>query len=338
QEAYLIFNDDRLYPHETLASVFCLGKLALVKNNGGLLQHDLVQANDIDFPYLEDKPAVQEEASPFVRSIVYDQLKDRLAYGTTNGKIKTIQFKEGSSKLNLPNSHKKKPIVALTFITDEQRDWLVSASTSKRVEVWDYNSSKNVALIDVENRINDLIIIDNKYLFAADNAGKILRWKLDDLQESQSPKIFYKHKPGKVKHPIKALTYNDKRNLLVAGDAFGEIVLLSLGKKGKKSKTFAKPHQGAVTDLVFSPDGKRLASSSLDGTIMIWEIARNFDHLKTGQLPIEIENSQQVYSIDFTSDSQYLIFRDNQSIHIRTVNSNKLYQIIKNQMGELAQK
>ena len=337
QEAYLIFNDDRLYPHETLASVFCLGKLALVKNNGGLLQHDLVQANDMGFPYLEDKPAVRE-ASPFLRSIVYDQLKDRLAYGTTNGKIKTIQFKEGSSKLNLPNSHKKKPIVALTFITDQQRDWLVSASTSKRVEVWDYNSSKNVALIDVENRINDLINIDNKYLIAADNAGKILRWKLDDLQESQSPKIFYKHKPGKVKHPIKALTYNDKINLLVAGDAFGEIVLLSLGKKSKKSKTFAKPHQGAVTDLVFSPDGKRLASSSLDGTIMIWEIAPNFDHLKTGQLPVEIENSQQVYSIDFTSDNQYLIFRDNQSTHIRTVNSNKLYQIIKNQMGELAQK
>jgi len=53
---------------------------------------------------------------------------------------------------------------------------------------------------------------------------------------------------------------------------------------------------------------------------------------------VEIENTDQVYSIGFTSDSQYLIFRDNQSIHIRTVNSNKLYQIIKNQMGELAQK
>jgi len=338
QEAYLIFNDDRLYPHETLASIICLGKLALVKKNGELLQHDLVQAKDLDLPSLKDKPAVQEGTSPFVRSMAYDQLKDRLAFGTTNGKIKTILFKEGNTKLNLPSSHNKKPIVALTFITDQQRDWLVSASTGKRVEVWDYNSSKNIASIDVDHRINDLLNIDNKYVIGADNVGNILKWKYNHLQESKSPKILFKHKPGKVRHPIKALTYNDKIDLLAAGDAFGEIVLMSLDKKNKNTRSFAKPHLGAVTDLVFSPDGKRLATASLDGTIMIWEIASDFDQLETGQLPVEIENTDQIYSIGFTPDSQYLIFRDNQSIHIRTVNSNKLYQIIKNQMGELAQK
>ena len=109
QEAFLIFNDDRLYPHETLASIICLGKLALVKKNGDLLQHDLVQANDVDLPSLKNKPSVQEGASPFVRSMAYDQLKDRLAFGTTNGKIKTILFKEGNTKINLPSSHNKKP-------------------------------------------------------------------------------------------------------------------------------------------------------------------------------------------------------------------------------------
>ncbi len=61
-----------------------------------------------------------------------------------------------------------------------------------------------------------------------------------------------------------------------------------------------RAHQGAVSDVAFSPDGSMLATSSLDGTVRLWDAAT--------ALPIVSlhKNDEHVYSVAFSRDGRRL--------------------------------
>ena len=59
-------------------------------------------------------------------------------------------------------------------------------------------------------------------------------------------------------------------------------------------------HEGAVTDLAFSPKGDSLASTSLDGTIRFWDAA-------TGRpLRVQRAHTDEVYALSFSRDGSRL--------------------------------
>lgn len=73
------------------------------------------------------------------------------------------------------------------------------------------------------------------------------------------------------------------------------------GHKGKKptesaakSRFILRGHAGRITAMAFHPDGKTLASSSLDGTIKIWDLA-------TGELRLSLE-AHAANALNFTQD------------------------------------
>ena len=59
-------------------------------------------------------------------------------------------------------------------------------------------------------------------------------------------------------------------------------------------------HQGAITSICISPDGRFLASGSLDKTVRLWEVA-------TGKnLRVMRGHTDEVYAVAFSRDGQYL--------------------------------
>src|SRR5205085_1614758 len=63
---------------------------------------------------------------------------------------------------------------------------------------------------------------------------------------------------------------------------------------------FVKGHKGNVEQLVFHPDGKRLATASADGTVKVWDLetgkeVRTFD-----------EHAAKVRCVAFSPDGRYL--------------------------------
>jgi len=59
-------------------------------------------------------------------------------------------------------------------------------------------------------------------------------------------------------------------------------------------------HQGAITAISFSPDGRLLASASLDRSVRLWDIATRKN------LRILRGHTDEVYTVVFSPDGQYL--------------------------------
>ena len=106
--------------------------------------------------------------------------------------------------------------------------------------------------------------------------------------------------PGKVfgDRPIRSLAASEGR--LAAGTDQGAILILAKGVEG--TATELTGHTSAVTSLRFSPDGKRLATASLDSTIRLWDV----EHPEREPIVLTGHNGW-IWAVDFTSRGQRLI-------------------------------
>ncbi|MGH7224735.1 MAG: WD40 repeat domain-containing protein, partial [Gemmataceae bacterium] len=76
--------------------------------------------------------------------------------------------------------------------------------------------------------------------------------------------------PSTSPHLLKQLAFSADGQVLASSN--GEIVHLWEVATSKLIHTF-KGHQGQINSLVFSRDGRRLASASSDSTVLIWAVA-----------------------------------------------------------------
>lgn len=105
--------------------------------------------------------------------------------------------------------------------------------------------------------------------------------------------------------------------------AFG-LLLLSASAQEQKTEIYVQTgHTDAVQTVVFSPNGKTIASGSDDGTIKLWDVASG-QELKTLNVP----SSSTVYSVTFSPDGKTLAASNLSKIQLWDVASGKSLKIL----------
>ena len=98
---------------------------------------------------------------------------------------------------------------------------------------------------------------------------------------------------------VHAIAFSPNRDIFATGDSIGGIRLFRL--EDRQPYLYLEGHGKdlmVVTDLAFSPDGKMLASSSIDSTVKIWDT-------KTGECLKTYRGKQQwIWSVAFSPDGQ----------------------------------
>ncbi|MGB0523527.1 MAG: CHAT domain-containing protein [Flammeovirgaceae bacterium] len=324
QDALSVLEDDELLDKKKYdADSWTFGILGnqLAFLNDGELVLGTLQATDGVIPQFTESSKRLRLQEPHASNYSILNLPDgNLVYGTSSG---NLYIKEADELKKLYNQNGQN-IVAMDYLEVAGNKWLTTAS-SKELLIWELDHGRERWKLPLESAVTALVWDKENRLIAADRNNTIKGYAVNDLtQGNHNPFVLTQHHA-----PFSCLAYEPKRNWLVAGTTTGDLLVLDLTNENKQY-LFSKTHAGEVTALAFSPDGKRLASASFDGTVMVWQVdwAHTADRLSK-QVPAVIQNGRKVFALDFSDDSNYVIFSDRNGLNARIIAENLLYQQLK---------
>lgn len=185
---------------------------------------------------------------------------------------------------------------------------LASGSSDSTVLIWDLESEQPTIKYTLNHsaEVLSVAINPNENVLASGSAdGTVRLWNISSGKLIGAP-LFGQS------NLVKSVAFNNEGSLLASGscgevDNFhyngcvkGEIILWDV----KNQKIIGEPligHSDVVLDLAFSNNGKMLASSSADGTIVIWDVNTR------QEITILAGHQSGVESIVFTKNDLYLV-------------------------------
>jgi WD40 repeat protein len=194
----------------------------------------------------------------------------------------------------------------VTFFPKDIKDIFISSSKkiilvfSQAISITDSYKDPTKEIFTTASRINA-----SKYdtktstLFLALADGKIV--SLKDGDERQVPRQIAEVAESNWGE----IGFCSSKGILAAGfgNNLGAIYLWNYAKGERLS--ILRGHNAKITGLVFSSDGKYMASASYDGTVRLW----NMDDLNA--LPIVFDDHDSwVTSVTFTPDNKFVISGD----------------------------
>ena len=152
-------------------------------------------------------------------------------------------------------------------------------------------SSRVKTYAGFESPVKSIAFIPGKNeFFTSDSEGKVLRWDLDNKE--QSFRIVYSDS-----EVIDVLAVSPKADWLACGGADNSIKMIPVA--GGNPGYELKGHSGKIKSLIFSYDGNFLYSAALDGKVLKWDLtARTSTDLATGTM--------QITSIDISVNNKFI--------------------------------
>ena len=174
---------------------------------------------------------------------------------------------------------------------------IVTASKDKTARVWDIQTGRELARVTHEGPVNAIALsADNNLLATRASGSTALSYKPYGSRIRISElvtKIESERLPQDT--PVYATAFSPNGRLLATGgkDALVIWELAAARKIAHIETTIAAP------PIVFSPDGKRLATASQDGRVHLWD---TMGGLELAQL----EHGENVISIAFSPDGRHI--------------------------------
>ena len=190
-------------------------------------------------------------------------------------------------------------IASLAFCPDGRR--LVSRAKDASIRVWDMATGQCLASwrdvgLTTPGGVHNVAVSPDGKLLAAAVGSRIRFWDMDTYQEKPDLTPPFRF--------LRIVAFSpDQRRLAVAGSQSsltgpGIICLIRLDT-GQVEATI-EAHHTRIHGLVFSPDGRRLVSTSSDRTARIWDV-------QTGQLERQLDGHfDEVFAAAFHPDGRRL--------------------------------
>ncbi len=208
---------------------------------------------------LKTKSVVKGQRYFYERKLVFSPNNTILARGHSDG---TIQLWDVTNRSTLPTleGHTGQ-FHRLVFAPDSEI--LASTNSDATTRLWDVKTNTEIAQFEgEESRRLALAFSPDGKLFA--NGVNIYRY------DETSDGFVQLYRLQNVKYNIiMGLTFSPDANYLIAS-GFGKIEIWNA--TNGEYLTSIKAHTGWIEELLFSPDGKILASrSEYDGTVLLWD-------------------------------------------------------------------
>ena len=326
QKAYLRFESNVLRSGEIWALDSKKGDIVLSDTLGRILITRLEEQGKDKLPELKITQSIMLQDNSFIRTLVVDNTKNKIAFGTSEGDvILMVRNDNRDPDLKTVFKHDKR-ILSLLFISD--KEWLASSSLDNTVRIWDIRKGEFICELKVQNAVKNLTLYNDKIIYS-DEKGGLFAW--DIIKPDEEPILIYQNNK-----PINALSINLLRNWLAVASENEIILFPSILDINLKTvpKIFSVKHSGIISTLKFSPDNHWLCSAGFDGSIFIWDINESVKNGIENTVPVIIDNKNlKILSIDFDEPSKYLIYADNKNLQLYPVNLEVVYQKLRSKMG-----
>ena len=158
----------------------------------------------------------------------------------------------------------------IDFVFTDDGKQIITTSADHIPRVWEYETTDSIRILSGFTWLWQMSFIDKSTIVGAiggvDNDNiRVIDYKTGEIIDRASC-------PGSVS----ALAVNKEKKLLAVGSIYNsepkfyDVLLYDLWTLDYICKLGT--HNDDITDLSFSPDGKYLASSSLDGTVKVWDV------------------------------------------------------------------
>lgn len=257
-----------------------------------------------------------------VRSVEYSADGKILASGSSDGTIR-LWDPQTTKNIAVLTEHQNE-VTDIVISGDSQT--LVSVGVDEKViRLWNLNTHKLIA--NIKGKFNRIVSLayspDNETVAAGDFDGTV---KLFSAKKKKQTATLVGHDlaPSDITEPgsVLALAFSPDGTILASGSRDTTIRLWDT--KTTHHKVTLTGHSGRVTTVVFSADGKTIASGASythwdsDSSIRLWD-ANTGKHLRT------IETPALVHMLAFSPDNETLAsINRNNAIHIWNTNTGEL--------------
>lgn len=196
--------------------------------------------------------------STFVNQFAGD--KNLFAFPTRDNQIRVwdIKKKKQISVIPVKNEYPQ-------FLQVSQENGIVVAAfaTAKQIRVYDIASQQKIEQFDLKNDIPTSLCLKNDWLIAGSVKGNYWSWKIENGNISPN-----KSKEAAFVTPITSVEVIENTAYVAS---LGRMYEAALSINDKEIGDVIIGHESYIHDMTFDPEGKFLASASVDGEIKLWD-------------------------------------------------------------------